>query len=530
MRLTVLLTLAFSLASSAQIFPYEEAPAWKPPAGEPRTPPKSTCASLRSLTGYEFSIISAALIPASKERPEFCRVLGLIQPEIKFEVALPSSWHGRLLMMGNGGYAGENLDFVGRAMTRDSAVSSGFAFTQTNTGHDAEGEPLGAFAISAQKLLDYAFRAVHVTVDTAKRVTAAYYGIPPRRSYFLGCSTGGRQGLMAAQRFPNDFDGISSGAPVLDFVSTQVNYVPIMQAMAKAPVSENKLKVVGKIVYALCDEKDGLKDGLIEDPRRCGFKPSMHLPRCSSSGDAPDCFTDGQIQSLETLYSDQYIKGQKVFKGWPVGAEAEGLIAVAPGVMIDGKVGWDRWLVRSDQPPDFKQFSEAFFRYLAEPKKKPNLELSELDFERNPPRLDWIRETLNATDTDLSAFRDHGGKLLMWFGWADPALNPLMGIEYFEAAARKMGAGMPRFFRLYMLPGVFHCWGGVGCDSLPRLATLINWVEGGKAPDSILASRVIAGKVVRTRPLCPYPEVAKYKGSGSIDEAANFVCAESDVQ
>jgi feruloyl esterase len=528
-RRTVLLSLVSSLASSAQMWPWEEATAWQQPPGETRISPKSTCSSLQALTGYEFSIISARLIPASKGRPEFCRVSGLIQPEIKFEVALPLSWHGRLLMMGNGGYAGEDLDFIGRAMMRDSAVSSGFAFTQTNTGHEAEGEPLGAFAINPQKLLDYAFRAVHVTAETAKRIAAAYYGIVPKRSYFVGCSTGGRQGLIAAQRFPADFDGISAGAPVLDFVSTQVNYVPVMRAMAEAPVSEEKLKLVGKIVYTLCDEKDGLKDGSIDDPRRCGFKPSMHLPRCSS-GDAADCFTDGQIHTLETLHSDQYIKGQKVFPGWPVGAEAEAPVVIAPGVILEGHSGWYRWLVRGDQPPDFTQFSEAFFRYMAEPQKRPKLQLSELDFDRNPPRLDWIRETLNATDPDLSAFRDRGGKLLMWFGWADPALNPLMGIDYYEAASRKMGASTPDFFRLYMLPGVLHCFGGIGCDSAPRLAALIDWVERGKAPDSILASRIVAGKVIRTRPLCPYPRVAKYKGSGNIDEASNFVCAASDAR
>jgi hypothetical protein len=254
----------------------------------------------------------------------------------------------------------------------------------------------------------------------------------------------------------------------------------------------------------------------------------VHLPRCAS-GDAPNCFTDGQIKSLETLYSDQYIDGQKVFPGWPVGAEAEGPIAVR-GVMIDGHVGWYDWLIRNGEPPNFVQFSEAFFRYLAEPEKKPKLDLNDLDFDRTPPRLDSIRQTMNATDTDLSGFRDRGGKLLMWFGWADPALNPLMGVEYYEEVKRKMGVDTGSFFRLYMLPGVFHCWGGVGCDSAPRLATLINWVESGKAPETIQASHVVSGKVIRTRPLCSYPQVAKYKGAGSIDEASNFACAAPDVQ
>jgi Tannase and feruloyl esterase. len=151
--------------------------------------------------------------------------------------------------------------------------------------------------------------------------------------------------------------------------------------------------------------------------------------------------------------------------------------------------------------------------------------LSQLDFERNPPNLDWIRQVLNATDTDLSAFRDRGGKLIMWFGWADPALNPMMGVEYYESVLRTMGPGTRDFFRLYMMPGVFHCSGGIGCDAALRLAALIQWVEEGKAPDRIVAMKIAGGKVVRTRPLCPYPEVARYKGAGSIDDAESFVCS-----
>lgn len=474
------------------------------------------CSALRALTGYEFSVISATVQPASDSAPEFCRVTGQIPPEIQFEVALPALWHKRLLMIGNGGYAGENLESPGRIVTRDQAVKSGFVFTQTNTGHDAAQEPLGTFAVNRQKLLDYAFRAVHVTAETAKRIAAAYYGAAPARSYFMGCSTGGRQALISAQRFPQDFDGIIAGAPVLDFVGTMMNYVSIQQAMAAAPVPPAKLKLAGEIAYRLCDAEDGVKDGVIDDPRRCGFKPSTHLPVCRGN-DAPDCFTPGQIRTLETISSDQRIQGKRVFPGWPVGAEAVG---------ANGDIGWQGWLFREDgRPPNFVVFSETFFRYLAEPKKNPDLQLSQLDFERNPPKLDWIRQVLNATDTDLSAFRDRGGKLIMWFGWADPALNPMMGVEYYESVLRTMGPGTRDFFRLYMMPGVFHCSGGVGCDAASRLAALIQWVEEGKAPDRIVAMKIAGGKVVRTRPLCPYPEVARYKGAGSIDDAESFVCS-----
>ena len=487
---------------------------WTPPAGESRSAPKSSCAALRALTGYEFSIVTAVVQPASGNDPEFCRVTGQVQPDIRFEIALPVSWNRRLVMIGNGGYAGENLEAPNRAAVRQEAMRAGFAFTQTNTGHDAQQEPLGSFAQSSQKLLDYSFRAIHVTAETAKRVAAAYYGSAPARSYFVGCSTGGRQALMSAQRFPLDFDGIVAGAPVLDFVSTMVNYVALQKAFAAAPVLASKMKLIADAAYALCDGKDGLKDGLIDDPTSCGFQPSKHLPKCAS-GDGADCFTEGQIRSLEALYSDQKIAGQRVFPAWPVGAEIAG---------ANGRPGWYNWLVRDDGPPIQVAFSESFFRFLAFPAKDPSLKIDQVDLERDSPKLEWIRRTLNATDSDLSGFRDRGGKLLMWFGWADPALNPSMGVEYYESVLKTMGPSTRDFFRLFMNPGVFHCGGGPGCDSMPLLATVIDWVEQGKAPDRVVASRRDGASVVRSRPLCPYPQKAKYKGAGSIDDAANFTC------
>jgi feruloyl esterase len=421
-------------------------------------------------------------------------------------------------MVGNGGYAGEDLENPGRVRIRNAAVGSGFVHTQTNTGHDAAGEPLGAFATSPQKLVDYAFRAVHVTAVTAKKIATAYYGVAPRRSYFVGCSTGGRQGLIAAQRFPEDFDGIYSGAPVLDFVGTMVDYVTRLQATVQAPYRSEKLKLAGQVIYAKCDEKDGVKDGLIEDPRRCLFDPGADLPRCAN-GDAPDCFTQGDIAGLQLLYSDRTVNGRRVFPRWPVGIEVPG---------VNGRIGWEPWLVRENAPPISAVFSEAFFRYLALPTKNPELRLDQIDLAAIYPQLGPIQQTLNATDPDLSAFRDRGGKLLMWFGWADPALNPNMGVEYYESVLERMGPKTTEFFRLFMMPGVFHCAGGPGCDGAPRLAALIDWVERGKAPEQITASRTVAGRVTRTRPLCLFPKVAKYKGSGSTDDAANFVCAEAN--
>lgn len=485
-------------------------------AGEMAQRPQRSCAELRELTGYEFTVATANLVPGSANAPEYCRVTGQILPEVRFEVSLPTAWNGRFYMTGNGGYAGESLDSPQRARQRETAMRRGMAFAITDTGHDASAEPLATFAVHSQKLLDYAFRSLHVTAVTAKRVIEAYYGVEPRRSYFEGCSTGGRQGLILAQRFPEDFDGIIAGAPVLNFTGTMVNYAACLQAMEANPIPYGKLAGLAERIYQRCDGADGLADGLIEDPRRCDFQPARDLKRCPEGSDAADCFTQGQISTLERIYGDLYSQGRRIFPGWPVGAEIAG---------PDGRSGWDNWIVRRDGGrPTWALFAETFFRYMAFPQKDPAYTPAKFDLEKDPARLEWIHSVLDATETDLTRFRHRGGKLLMYFGWADPALNPRMGVEYYENVKERMGASTPEFFRLFMVPGMFHCGGGVGTSTFDLLGPLIEWVEKGVAPDRIDASRVVQGKTVRTRPLCPYPQVARYNGSGSIDEAANFTC------
>ncbi|MFN7927030.1 MAG: tannase/feruloyl esterase family alpha/beta hydrolase [Blastocatellia bacterium] len=485
-----------------------------PPAGESALQPKCACADLRSLTNYDFSIESATLIPATSDAPERCRVKGLIQPEIQFEVNLPASWNRRFYLFGNGGYAGENLDAPNRIGQRATAIRRGFVVADTNTGHDAATEPLGTFATNRQKLLDYAFRSLHTTADAGKRVAEAYFGVKPTRSYYEGCSTGGRQGLILAQRFPEDFDGIVAGAPVLNFSGTMTGYTQILQAFAAAPIPYAKLQLLAEKIYAQCDEKDGLKDGLIDDPRQCQFCPSCDLPQCADGTDKGDCFTAAQLNTLQKIYGDVKSQGKRIFPGWPIGAEIAG---------PNGRSGWDNWFINEKgQPSTQLNFSETFFRYLAF--KNPNFKFADFDFSKDPQRLEWIHNVLDATDPDLSRLQKRGGKVLMYFGWSDPALNAQMGVDYYESVLQKMGAGTKDFFRLFMVPGMFHCGGGVGCSNFDKLTPLMQWVEQGKAPESIIGARVVDGKTTRTRPLCPYPQVAKYKGSGNIDDAANFTC------
>ncbi len=487
-----------------------------PPAGESVLTPKIACADLRGLTNYDFSIESATLIADSPDTPARCRVKGLIQPEIQFEVNLPAAWNRRFFMFGNGGYAGEDMNAGNRVGQRLAAIRRGFVVADHNTGHDAAAEPLGTFAVNRQKLLDYAFRSLHTTADAGKRIAEAYFGAKPAKSYYEGCSTGGRQGLILAQRFPEDFDGLVIGAPVLNFSGTMIGYAQTVQALARAPLPYAKLATLAECIYANCDDKDGLKDGLIDDPRNCDFRPARDLPKCADGADKNDCFTAAQIGALEKVYGDVFSQGKRIFPGWPVGAEITG---------PNGRSGWDNWIINEQGQATIElNFAESFFRYLAFPQKNPNYKLTDFDFDKDPARLDWIHQVLDATDPDLSRLQKRGGKVLMYYGWADQALNARMGVEYYESVQQSLGASAKDFFRLFMVPGMFHCGGGVGCGNFDKLTPLIQWTESGKAPDSLPAAQIVNGKTVRTRPLCPYPQVAKYKGSGSVDDAANFSC------
>src|SRR5262245_12409510 len=476
------------------------------------------CSALVSLTGYEFSVETAALVPASGDLPEYCHVTGQILPEVRFELSLPASWNNRFYMFGNGGYAGETLSTQGRGATRNTALKARFAGAQTHTGPDAVIQPFGALAVNRHKLLDYAFRAVHVTAETSKKIIREYYGAAPARSYFDGCSTGGRQGLISAQRFPDDFDGIVVGAPVLDFSGTMTNYVSMVRALEAAPVPLEKMKIIADRVYAKCDGADGLVDGLIDDPRQCVFNPAKELPNCANDVDAKDCFTSAQIRTLNVIYGGAESGGKRIFFGQPVGAEIE-----APSQGGAASI-WANWIIARTGRAISHNFAETFFRYLAFPKPDPNYDIKSFNFETDPPKLQTISGILDAKNTDLSRFKARGGKIVMYYGWADTALNPMMGVDYYEKVSARFGASSTDFFRLFMVPGMAHCRGGVGTDQCDFLTALVEWVEKGVAPKQIVASQSRDGKVVRTRPLCPYPQVAKRKGSGNPDDAQSFVC------
>jgi hypothetical protein len=485
--------------------------------------PRKACEALGKFKSKEIAQIAAAMIPAATAAPAHCRVTGVLSPEIAFEVSLPDKWNGRFYMIGNGGHAGEALDDPGRVAQRNGALQIGFAFAQTNTGHDSRKEPGATFVLSnPQKAIDYAYRAVHLTAVTTKDITKDYYGRPVSRAYWNSCSNGGRQGLIEAQRFPDDFDGIVANAPWVDQTGFTIGAMWNQKALSEAPVTPAKLTLLADRVMGKCDAIDGLKDGLIDDPRKCAFDPARDVPACSAGSDGADCLTAAQAAAIAKVYSGPVSNGKPFFPGFMPGSEA-----VTTGLFGGGSgSGWMNVIVttQADRKPADFNLAENTIRYLVHKPPKPEYDYKTFDFDRDIRLLDDWSKQADAKNPDLSKFKKRGGKLLMTYGWADTILQPMMGVNYYEQAVAKNGPDTPGFFRLFMAPGMAHCGGGIGPDRHDAVTAVIDWVEKGKAPDSMVASRVVNNQVVRTRPLCAYPRVARYSGQGSIDDAANFRC------
>jgi feruloyl esterase len=453
--------------------------------------------------------------------PAHCRVNGTISPEIDFEVNLPASWNGRLYMIGNGGLAGQGPDDPGRTNDRATALANGFAMASTNTGHDARKEPGGTFVLSnPQKAIDYAYRAVHLSATTAKAVANEYYAQPVARAYWNSCSNGGRQGLLEAQRYPDDFDGIVANAPWVEQTGFAVGALWNQRALADTPLTREKLEVVARSAMAKCDAVDGLADGLIDDPRECAFDPASDVPSCGASGGSA-CLTSAEAAAVAKIYGGPISNGKPFFPGFMVGSEA--VVTAANG---NANSNWMNFIVAAQpdaKPADFN-LAESLLRYLVFDPPRPDYDFRSFDFDRDVAQLERWGKLANANDPDLSKFHARGGKIIMTYGWADQILQPLMGVHYYEQATAKNGPKTTDFFRLFMVPGMAHCAGGVGPDQNDAVTAVIDWVEKGVAPDALIASKIVDGRVTRSRPLCPYPQVARYKGEGSIDDAASFRC------
>jgi feruloyl esterase len=433
--------------------------------------------------------------------PSFCRVALTITPvsrsNIKSEIWLPTTgWNGKFLAVGNGAWGGS----IQYAALADS-LKRGYAVASTDTGHTGTD---ASFAANREQLIDFGYRSVHETAVQGKATVRAFYGSAPRFSYFDGCSGGGRQAFMEAQRYPEDFDGIVAGAPGYNRTDAAFQTFQMIQATHKTRESfipASKYPAIRQAALNACDASDGLKDGLIGDPTACRFDPAVL--ECKA-GDSATCLTKPQVAAARQIYGDVYdAAGKSISTGLEPGSE-----------MHWGSVAGD-----TPHPMYFDLMRFVVF-------KDPKWDYRTLDVAKH---LDAARKAdggvLAAMSTDLKPFVSRGGKMLMYHGWEDQNIPPRSSVNYYRDLRRAMGEGVDDAVRLYMVPGMGHCGGGSGPNEFDMIAALEQWRERGKAPGAIVASRVDEGRVTRTRPLCPYPQVAKYKGSGSIDQAENFTCA-----
>jgi len=471
--------------------------------------PVKKCDELVSF-GAGVKIESAKLVAAAPNLPEHCDVRGVIWPEARFAVKLPTNWNERFEMVGGGGWAGT----ISLA-AMDTGVRDGYATSSTDTGHDAQKEPGASFAYpgpnnphAARKLIDFGYLAVHETALLAKKMIRAYYGSEPSYSYWVGCSTGGRQGLMEAQRYPEDFDGYVIGAPVLNLTGLQMKsiYNYVAAGTGAAAIKADKAAVLSKAFYEKCDALDGLKDGLIENPLRCDFDPGRDLEKCAANTESPACFTQAQIAALKKVYEGPRDSSRKqLFPGMPPGGDG----AASTGFNL----------------------AESFMKFMAfDPPPGPNWDYHTFNFDTDPTRMAAAALRIDATIPDLTAVKMRRGKIVHYHGWADPGVTPRMSVDYYESAMKTMGEGETKeFYRLFLVPGMFHCGGGPGCGDVDWLGAAVNWVEKGIAPPMVTGKHVEKGETKRTRPICAYPNTAKYKGSGSIDSAENFTCVAPGV-
>jgi feruloyl esterase len=425
----------------------------------------------------------------------FCRVALTLKPapqsDIRAEVWLPSTgWNGKLQVVGNGGFAG-TISYAAMA----TALAAGYAAASTDTGHT--GPSSNTFA-NEDVLTDFAHRAIHETAVAAKVAVDGFFGSGPKLSYFNGCSTGGRQAVTAAQRYPDDFDGIVAGAPASHTSTQAFGQIWFYQALADpaSALPREKLTLLHDAVLNACDELDGVKDGVLENPLSCKFDPGV---LACKQGSAAACLTPSQIDGVRRIYAgpSNPRTGQRIFTGLERGSE----------------LGWN---------PAPVGYAVDYFKYVVF--KDPNWDPKTLNYDSHVEQASkGANLVFDATDADISRFTRRGGKLIMYQGWAEPGIPPANLVKYFDQLQQKT-SGAKDSVRVFMVPGMGHCGGGNGTSTFNMVAALDGWREGGKAPDQIDASRVRDGKVDRTRPLCAWPTEARYKGSGSSDVAENFTC------
>ncbi len=502
-----------------------------------------TQSAIQALAPSNTTIVSAT---EQSDPARYCDVLGYVTTadpgpnQVNFELGLPAEWNGRFLLVGNGGFGGSFdfpavfLDFGFTFFPLPTEVSAGFATAITDTGHQGANFLDGTWALNDQaKQDDFLFRAAHVTAVAGKAITKGFYG-RGARSYFAGCSTGGREGLVEAQRYPADFDGVIAGDPALGPVIPGFNWnQQHLTATADNYIPPDKLALVDAAVMSSCDAADGVVDGLIQDPRKCKFDPASLL--CSVANSS-NCLTRGQVMALKAVYAGATTAdGRKIYSGFSKSDPAGD----------DGWAFWTTGFVRPDVPGTAEPWSDlalAPWQFIFQDQVLKFIVFGDpgynsLSFNLNSSDLARTQVVLNrggaeGENPDLSAFSSRGGKLIIYHGWSDPQISPLETVNYYKAVIQEQD-GLQRteqFARLFMVPGMHHCIGsgGPGPNFFDPLPSLIDWVEKGVAPEQIVAAHFkdndpTTGIITRTMPLCPYPEVAVFNG-GDVSQASNWKC------
>ena len=484
------------------------------------------CESLKSLNLVDTTITAAETVGPGWVSPQvvgqvtvdipMCRVAGTVSPSINFEVWMPLTngdhpWNGRFNGVGNSGLAG-SIAYASMLV----ALEKGYATASTDTGHQGSSTSDGTWMRDHPELLsDFSYRAVHMMTRDAKAIIQAYYGQAPQYSYFTGCSGGGEEALAEVQRYPADYNGLVAGAPAnYRTHSWPGEFWPayVTNRSAANALPEEKLTVIHQAALAACDATDGVTDGVISNPLACTFDPSVLL--CQGA-DGPDCLTAGELDSLKLIYAGLKDPGthEQFWPGLEPGSElgwyTTGSLLPKPFVLsldyfkdliFATNPAWDWRTFDITDPKDFASLTDAVARY--------------------GPALD-------INDPDLSAFRALGGKLILYHGWADQQITPQNSINYYKRVVLYMGGetATQEFMRLFMVPAMRHCGLDENATRFDALAAVEKWVEQRTVPDQMIASNVVNGVVQRTRPLCPFPQVAKYSGTGSTDDFKNFVCA-----
>ena len=509
------------------------------------------CMECQDLKGMNFGpgvkITSAEVLPKMEGTGVFgpysldveqCDVRGTIWPAQGFNVKLPTGtgWNNRLYVIGNGIAAGQiSEEFM------IPGLAQGFATAGTDTGHQGEmvdwsfgnNPPDNSNPHFQEKLIDYCDESIHETTTLAKKIIETYYGNAPAYSYYVGCSTGGRQGLIEAQRYPTDFDGILFGAPVHHLAEIMIRGIwEGQQMIGPGAINLAKLPLLAKAVMDKCDSIDGLADGLIDDPLRCTFDARTDLPACKGDVDGPDCFTTAQRNAIYAIYNGpSNSTGDLLTFGQAFGSEAIAASMFGPPGLPPGS-GWIQWIVSPNpkMPALSPIIGIGFAQHIGiDPPPGPEWNFMTFSFDTDGANIMTNFAPLcNATDPDLSDFKKLGGKIIHYDGWADQATGPYQSVNYYESVLDVMGEkATQEFYKLYMIPGMFHCGGGLGCFDEGKLFTaLMDWVEKGIEPTSYTGSGVNPSGDPRTRPMCPYPQVARYLGEGSIEAAENFTCVE----